>query len=217
MRIIDLTHPISPEMPVYPGTEPPAFTTPCTIERDGFAERRITMYSHTGTHIDAPAHIFPHGKRLDEFPAGHFCGRAVVLDFAESGQAVIEREDLQAFETVIAECDFVILHTGWSRFWGEEAYFQGFPVLTVTAAEWLSGFSLKGLGTDTISVDAVGTTNFPVHKVFLKRDTIIIENLTNLSGLAGAPFDFCALPLRLEGADGSPVRAIALINDRTQC
>ena len=80
MKMLDLTHCITPEMPVYPGTEPPRLTAACTMEKDGFRETLLEMYSHTGTHMDAPAHMLPNGRTLDDFPAETFAGRGFVLD-----------------------------------------------------------------------------------------------------------------------------------------
>ena len=80
MKIIDLTHTIAENMPVYPGTEGPKLTTANTYETDGFKETLLKMYSHTGTHMDPPAHLYSHGKTLDRFPASHFEGRAFTVD-----------------------------------------------------------------------------------------------------------------------------------------
>ena len=80
MKMLDLTHCITPEMPVYPGTEPPRLTAACTMEKDGFRETLLEMCSHTGTHMDAPAHMLPKGRTLDDFPAETFAGRGFVLD-----------------------------------------------------------------------------------------------------------------------------------------
>ena len=80
MKMLDLTHCITPEMPVYPGTEPPRLTAACTMEKDGFRETLLEMYSHTGTHMDAPAHMLPSGRTLDDFPAETFAGRGFVVD-----------------------------------------------------------------------------------------------------------------------------------------
>ena len=78
--ILDLTHCISPEMPVYPGTEQPVLTTACTIREAGYRETILHMYSHTGTHMDAPAHMIEGGRTLDAFPAETFVGPGFVLD-----------------------------------------------------------------------------------------------------------------------------------------
>lgn len=83
MKMLDLTHCITPEMPVYPGTEPPRLTAACTMEKDGFRETLLQMYSHTGTHMDAPAHMLPNGRTLDDFPAETFAGRGFVVDCGE--------------------------------------------------------------------------------------------------------------------------------------
>ena len=80
MRIIDLTQLISPDMPVYPGTEPPRLDPANTYEANGFRETLLTLFSHTGTHMDAPAHLFPGRTTLDAFPASQFVGKALVLD-----------------------------------------------------------------------------------------------------------------------------------------
>ena len=79
MKAIDLTHIITEDMPVYPGTEPPKLTPANSYERDGFKETLLSLYTHTGTHIDPPAHIFPDGRTLDEFPPEQFIGKALVI------------------------------------------------------------------------------------------------------------------------------------------
>ena len=84
MKIIDLTHTISPDMLVYPGTEPPVLTTESTIEETGFLEKKITMFSHTGTHMDAPAHIIKDAKTLDLLPIEQFYGKAFLLDLLKA-------------------------------------------------------------------------------------------------------------------------------------
>ena len=94
MRAIDLTHTIAPGMPVYPGTEPPVLSPGSTYARDGFRETRLTLFSHTGTHMDAPAHLFPDRTALDALPASQFCGSALVVDCTdapEGGRIGLER------------------------------------------------------------------------------------------------------------------------------
>lgn len=213
MKVIDLSHTISESMPFYPGTDPPVFKDACTIEKDGFAEKRISLYTHTGTHLDTPVHILPGLPTLKEIPVGHFCGRGLVLDFTGFHKQHIEPADMEPHRSAVEGTDFVILNTGWSRLWGREEYFHGFPVLSPEGAEWISGFRLKGVGVDVISVDEVGSTEFPVHKALLRHNIIVIENLTNLEGLRGKPFTFCSFPLKIDMADGSPVRAVAITEE----
>ena len=157
MNVIDLTYVISPDMPVYPGTEGPKLSPANTYEKDGFKETLLSMYSHTGTHMDAPAHLFAHCSTLDALPAGQFAGQAVVVDF-------------------------------------------------------LIATNKKGVGLDTIGLDPIAAADLPLHRQLLITDkTVIIENLNNLDKLPQGLFTFCALPLRYENADGSPIRAVALL------
>ena len=208
MNVIDLTHLISPNMTVYPGTEAPRFDVPCTIEKDGFTERKISLYSHTGTHIDAPSHIIQGGKTLNELSVEKFIGRAVVLDLSSINKHYIDVSDLEKFGDIIRGCDFVLLHTGWSKFWGSNEYFKGYPVLSINSAKWLSEFNIKGIGIDAISVDEAGTVDFPIHRIFLSNEIVIIENLNNLNEISEGEFTFSCFPLKIKDGDGSPVRAV---------
>ena len=146
MKIIDLTHPIDESMPVYPGTMPPVFNVANTIECEGFKEIRMDLCSHTGTHIDAPAHIFPNGRALDDYEVSKFIGMGTMIDLRriEGKEALIE--DLVAHLDIMAISDFVLLRTGWSERWGDEGYFFEHPTLSIDAARWLSMFNIKGVG-----------------------------------------------------------------------
>ena len=208
MPVLDLTQVLSPTMPVYPGTEPPTIRPATTVEADGFAEKWIGMYSHTGTHIDAPAHMLPGAATLDQLGIDRFVGPAWVVDVP--GPA-IELELLEAQEAAMAGSEFVLFHTGWSAKWGTPGYFEGFPVLSGAAARWLSRRGLKGIGFDAISADPVSSTAFENHFECFRAGMILIENLTGLRPLVGKPFLFSCLPLKLEEADGSPVRAVAIL------
>ena len=91
MTVIDLTHTIKNDMPVYPGTEQPQLTTACTIEEAGYRETLLHMYSHTGTHMDAPAHMITDGQTLDDFPAeADFAGQGYGVFKPAVGEAVVE-------------------------------------------------------------------------------------------------------------------------------
>ena len=92
MTVLDLTYVISPAMPVYPGTEGPTLSPANTYEKDGFKETLLSMYSHTGTHMDAPAHLFADRSTLDELPAGQFVGKATVIDCTDLGEGGLARK-----------------------------------------------------------------------------------------------------------------------------
>lgn len=211
MKIIDLSHRIEPGMPVYPGTAPPVFAHPFDLDKDGFVETSLSLMSHTGTHIDAPAHILAGGKTLDQMPVSAFYGQAVCID-AVSGKKEITAEDLAPCEAMIRAADFVLFRTGWSRLWGSSGYFEGYPVPGREAVLWLNGFTLKGVGFDTISADGAGDEAFLVHRIILGKERIIIENLTNLDQLPRSGFSIACFPLHFSGADGSPVRAVAFVD-----
>ena len=174
------------------------------------------MYSHTGTHIDAPAHLIKGSKTLDQFPIEHFYGNALLLNLSNIKNKTIGIEELEPHEDAIKQVDFLLLFTGWSQYWGTETYFSDYPVLSLKAADWLSRFRLSGLGFDTISADEAHAKDFQIHKVFLRNDTIIIENLANLEKVPRKQFSFACFPLNFEDADGSPVRAVAFVDGITK-
>ena len=215
--IIDLSHPMTQDMPVFPGTEQPELRVTATVEKNGFYEKKLTFYSHTGTHMDAPAHMIRDGKTLDRIDINHFHGSALVLDFRDAGNepdALIRTAALTPFEDRISGCDYLLLHTGWYRFWGTPEYFDHFPVLTPGAAQWLTRFDLKGIGLDTISADKMDSRDYPVHHTLLGNDMVIVENLTNLDKLPADRLLFSCFPIPLAQADGSPVRAVAQVDTR---
>lgn len=208
-KIIDLTHTINEKMTVYPGTPAPIIKDYSTIGKEGFAELLLTMVTHTGTHIDAPCHIIKGAKKLSDFPLVKFAGLAIVIDC--EGNNEISLEILKSRENDINKVEFVLFRSGWSRKWEEDDYFGKFPVLTNEAAQWLSGFDLKAVGFDYVSVDAMDASELPNHRILLSKEILIIENLTDLDKLPETKFDFYAIPLKIENADGSPVRAFAEI------
>jgi kynurenine formamidase len=212
MKIIDLSHIISPDMPVYPGTHSPVFSASFTIEKNGYAEKMISMESHTGTHVDAPAHMIKGSGTLDKYAIDQFIGMAYVADVSGLKKKTIGVEDLEIELEIIGRKDFVLFYTGWSKYWGNEKYFGDFPVLSNELVRKLTGFRLKGIGLDTISLDPVESINYPNHLTVFKKNMIIIENLTNLDKLIGKEFLFICNPLKIAGGDGSPVRACAIIN-----
>lgn len=216
MKIIDLTHTISSVMPVFPGTEPPVITNATTIEKEGFAEKLISFFSHTGTHIDSPGHILQGANTLDKFSTDKFIGKGFVIDATETG--IIEKSNLVKYAAQIADSEFVLFRTGWDQKWGNEDYFRDFPTLSMDSVKWLCSFKLKGIGFDCISADPVESTVLPNHRMVLGKDLLIIENLCKLEQLTdlqsiGRHFLFSCLPLKIAESDGSPVRAVAICAD----
>jgi kynurenine formamidase len=216
MKVIDLTHTISENMPVYPGTEGPKLRIANTYEKDGFKETLLTMYSHTGTHMDAPAHLFPQRTTLDAFPAVQFVGKALVIDCSDlqEGQR-ITMDYIDRAREKADQANFLLFRTGWDRYWGTDSYFGNYPYITDEVADYLIKSEKKGVGLDVIGIDPISDTALTIHrKLFYESEIVVIENLTRLEEAGNELFTFCALPLKYSGADGAPVRAIAIIEDQ---
>lgn len=220
--IFDLTHPLLQGMPVYPGTPDelrPSFNKPFYIVKHGFAETFINMTSHTGTHVDAPAHIFEQGGTLDEMPLDNFIGPGVVVDcssfLVEKGVDQLKipvdhiKKSIKNFDRV----EFILFYTGCQSLWGTPEYFSSFPVLSRPAVDYLIGLSakqrIKGIGFDAVSADPVDDDRLTNHHLLLKESILLIENLTNLKSLVNKRFELNIIPLKFQKADGSPVRAFA--------
>jgi kynurenine formamidase len=215
MKIIDLTHVIAEDMPVFPGTEPPRLAPANTYEKDGFKETLMTMYSHTGTHMDPPAHLFAGRTTLDRFPVDQFVGKAVVVECTDvPAGGKITMEHVGRVRADADAADFLLFYTGWSRFWGQDEYFGDIPVIDNEVADYLTATGKKGIGVDVISIDPIADDYLTTHRrIFEHNEIVIIENLAELDKLVGIGlFTFAALPLRHRDGDGSPVRAIAMLD-----
>lgn len=215
MRVIDLTHTVKPTMPVYPGTEPPVFAAANSYETDGFKETLLFLFSHTGTHIDPPAHLFEGRTTLDKLGADSFCGKALVIDCRHLREGeLITAKELEPYRNLLGDAEFLLFNTGWDRFWGKAEYFGSYPCLDFEVMEIVLNGNYKGIGFDTIGLDPIADANLTRHKMlFESKDTINIENLKNLHLCGDGLFCFACLPLKLEDSDGAPARAVAWIED----
>jgi len=218
LRIIDLTHTISEDMPVYPGTESPKLKVANIYEKDGFKENLLTMSSHTGTHMDSPAHLFPERTTLDAFSIEQFVGKALVIDCSDLKEG--ERITMKCIDEVKETADmaqFILFHTGWDKWWGTNSYFGEYPYITEGVCEYLISSKKKGIGLDTIGIDPISDENLTIHKkLFYKTDMIIMENLTNLQKVGSKLFTLCALPVKFDNSDGAPIRAVAIMDEWQQ-
>jgi kynurenine formamidase len=211
MKIIDLTHFISENMPVYPGTDGPKLVPANSYEVNGFKETLMTMYTHTGTHMDPPAHLFAGRTTLDQFPVSQFVGKALVIDCSDLNEGQrITMDYINRQREKADNAEFILFYSGWEQYWGTEKYFGDYPCIDGEVADYLVNSNKKGVGLDTIGLDPIADQNLTLHKKLLKQNEIvIIENLMNLHLLKNREFTFCALPLKHVDADGSPIRAIA--------
>jgi len=215
MRIIDLTHTITESMPVYPGTEKPVLNPSYTCEKDGFSETKMCMYSHTGTHIDAPSHLFASGKNLDEFDADQFIGKALVIDCTDfSNGSLVPLSHLNRYGNKVLLADFLLFHFGWDEKWGSSDYFENYPCISKELLDFIVNGNYKGIGLDVISLDPIADCELSGHRSILQNNRMInIENLCNLSVFGDELFCFACLPLKFRCSDGAPCRAIGWIED----
>ena len=214
MKVIDLTHVIHEDMQVYPGTEPPRLTRGNTLEKDGFRETALFLFSHTGTHMDTPAHMLEGAAELDKLPVSTFCGKAAVIPCLNGK---ITMEELNACRDMADKAEFIIFHTGWDKYWGKEEYFGAFPVPEAQVIQYAIDTGKKGVGIDCMSVDPMDIDptkeEMPNHFMLFRAGKVIVENLCNLDEASCKLVDFYALPLKYRDADGAPVRAIAILSE----
>ena len=185
-------------MRVYPGDPKPKFESHATIKDNNANITRITLGSHTGTHVDAQWHFLQEGDTIDRESLCKFIGEAAIIN--ASGKKSITAEDLSGYDIITN--DIILIYTGS----GDRL--TDFTYLEVSAAEWMVEHKVKCVGIDTASVEKYGIKDAPVHKLLLAKNIGIIENLTNFEQFAGSRMFFVCLPLPLKGLDGSPARAI---------
>ena len=181
-------------MPAFPGDPASSLTQISSLEQNGSVGYELKTNLHVGTHLDAPLHFISGGKRISDFPPDTFIGRGIVVDINS-----LNTESIRAG-------DIVLIHTGWSKKFGQPDYYKNFPVISESLAQKLVTTNIKMVGFDSPSPDR---SPYLVHKILLSNDILIIENLTNLSALLPYQhFEIFALPTPLE-AEASPVRVVA--------
>ena len=225
MRVIDISLTIQNGMQIYPGDPVPLIGSALTHEENYCHVAALQLGTHTGTHIDAPFHFLPDGRKLDAFPIERFVGRGVLIDAAgRSDNEMIGPETVQPCIPAIVKGDFAIFRTGWDRHYGTPKYLRH-PFLSADCAELLVelGVSLVGidaLNVDPSSADAVSADpaakgknqtadyGYPVHHILLGNEILIVENLCHLDEIVKVRGLYSFLPLKLKDSDGSPIRAV---------
>ncbi|MFF4394211.1 cyclase family protein [Streptomyces sp. NPDC001480] len=216
---LDLSVPVVTGMPVYPGdpevTVSPALRAPA----DGVNVLGLHLGSQSGTHVDAPYHVDDAWPRLDELPLDRFAGPAVVADVRGlPARSPVTPALLAPALDALASAPgaLLLLVTGWSAYWGTDAYLAH-PYLTLEAAEAVVAGGARTVAVDALSVDPTpwpgdphAGSGLPAHRVLCGAGGVVAENLTGLDRLVGAEaVEVFLFPLRLPGADGAPVRAVA--------
>ena len=204
--IYDVSVPITNVMPVWPSDPPVKLTSQAHESRDKSHIIHLTnieMGSHTGTHIDAPWHFIPDGRRLNQIPLDTLVGEATIFEITGArsiGKAAVEKLRLDGVERVLFKTDN-------SQHWNDGRFFEEFVYLEPDAAEVLATRGVKLVGIDYLSIDKFKSEKHPTHFVLLGRNVVIVEGL-NLSGVAAGTYHMSALPLNLQDVDGAPTRVI---------
>jgi kynurenine formamidase len=233
-RIIDLTHEFD-ENTVYWPTDTRGFQLEqlASGHTEGgffYSANAFCTAEHGGTHIDAPIHFFEDGVAVDEVPLENLVGPAVVIDVSNEAAGNTDfrltRADVEAHEArhgAIPQGAIVLLKTGWSTRWPDVRAYLGddtpgdasklsFPGYGEESAKFLiEERGVPVLGVDTASIDYGRSTDFPVHRIAAARQVVGVENLTRLGDLPAAGFTVIALPMKIAGGSGGPVRVIAIL------
>ena len=202
MNIIDISHAITPKMPLYPGSQKPVFRA---MRGKTSVSSSILMGSHIGTHVDAPCHVFRLGSGVDELPLESMVGMCRVLDFSNVKEA-IHIEDLKKYK--IQKGERIMVKTKNSSR-GFKNFFSDYIYLSGEAAQYLGKIGIAMFGIDYLSVKQKGSADNRPHTELLKRKIVIFEGLNLVKVKAGKYF-FVGLPLKFVGLDGSPARAILI-------
>jgi kynurenine formamidase len=193
-------------MPTYPGDPAVSLSPHATHEADGYRVTACAFGSHTGTHVDAPAHVAPDERELADYPVDRFRFDARVVDCrgVGAGEAVTVADLRAADHDSTAPHDLLVVHTGWADHWGTDRYLDH-PFLAPAAAEWCAERGLA-VGLDVPSPDPFGDADLPAHHALLGADCLLLENLTGLDAL---PTRCRVSAYPVLGGDGSPARVVA--------
>jgi kynurenine formamidase len=237
IRLVDLTHPFTPNTLYWP-TSPTGFELKQLAYGDTPGGWFYSSYSfsapeHGGTHLDAPIHFHAGGRTADQIPLEQLIAPAVVIDLSQQAaadrDARLSAEEVNRFEQAhgrIPAGALVLLRTGWDSRWGNRlAYFGDttagdasklhFPSYGADAAKLLvEQRKVAGLGVDTPSIDYGASTDFQVHRVLSASGGVGLENLTGLDQLPPTGAVVAALPMKIEKGSGGPVRAVAFLPAR---
>ncbi|MFT4166022.1 MAG: cyclase family protein [Microlunatus sp.] len=218
MTVVDLSHTIEHGMITYPGLPGPTISDHLsrTASRATYAEGtefqigRIELVANTGTYVDTPFHRYGDGADLAQLPLERLAnlpGVVVRVDPA-AGRAI----DREQFEGIDCGGRAVLIHTGWDRHWGTDAYFAGHPYVTEDAVLHLRDCGAALVGIDSLNIDDTTGGTRPAHSVLLAAGIPVVEHLCNLAALPRSGFRFSAVPPRIAGMGTFPVRAHTIIS-----
>ena len=204
-KLIDLTLPLGPEVPVYPGDPVPEVSVLSAISRgDSVTTSALEMDVHTGTHVDLPAHFINGGKTLGDYAVESFVGRACVLDLSDVRRSI---DDKRLAREAIPEDRHLLLKTRNSAFVREPQFCRDYVFVESEAAAYLLERKPLSIGFDYYSLDPVGSSTFPAHRLCAEHDLPVFVCL-DLAAAAPGSYHFAGLPLNVPSLEGAPVRAV---------
>ena len=212
MKIYDISVPIQPGMPIWPGDPPVILEKISKItEGENANITQIQMCVHTGTHIDAPNHFFADGKTLDQLSPKSFFGEVLVIEIGEEVD-LISAQVLASHSQVdkLKLSDRVLFKTRNSKLWQlhPHSFQRNYVGLDASAAEFLAELNFNLIGLDYLSIASYDDTLRP-HQILLSQDIILLEGL-NLTDVTPGQYQLCCAPLLIAGCEGAPARAFLL-------
>jgi kynurenine formamidase len=236
-RWVDLTHDFSTNTLYWPTAQ--AFTLETEFHGDTdkgyfYAANRFSASEHGGTHIDAPIHFAEGHKTLDQLSIDQLTGQAVVVDVSAKAQKAADYQipvaDLKEWENkhgLVPEGAIILLHTGYARYWPDAKKYLGteergtnavaklhFPGLHPDAARWLvKERTIKAVGLDTASIDYGQSTLFSSHRTLFEKNIPAFENVAALDQLPATGAYVVALPMKIKGGSGGPLRIVAWVRE----
>jgi kynurenine formamidase len=233
--LVDLTHPFNDRTIYWPTAKEFELTEVAHGETEGgyfYAAYNYEAAEHGGTHLDSPIHFARGRDTTEEIPLRRLVGRAVVVDVSERAlddrDYLVSRADLRGWERDngrIPRRTIVLLRTGWDRYWPDAERYLGtaergeqavpklhFPGLSPAGARWLvNRRAVKAVGIDTASIDYGQSTTFLAHRILGAANVPVFENLARLGRLPNRGFAVVALPMKIDGGSGGPLRIMAVL------
>ena len=205
MKIYDISASISETLPVYAGERPSIVDVMKLANGDMCNFSDIKFTSHTGTHADVPYHFIQEGKNLDEIALDRFFGKAKVYRLKVTDD--IQVSDISHLD--INEGEILLFDTGQSDYMENPVFNKDYYAVSPEAAEYLAGKNVKTVGIDYLSIDPYKSEGFPAHKILMGKGICLLEGLV-LKNVPEGEYLLSALPLRIKGGNGSPVRAVLM-------
>ena len=209
MQIWDISVPVGPQMPVWPGDANVVLEQIRSVSGgDSSTDSRLACSVHTGTHVDAPAHFIDEGATVEQLPLDVLIGKAVVVDIPDDN--IITPDVIEA-QKLPAETERLLFKTKNSALWADpaHAFNPEFVALSAESARWIVSREIKLVGIDYLSIQLFKDAAPLTHRILLEAGVIILEGL-DLQAINPGAYQLICLPLKLAGSEGAPARAILI-------